>query len=216
MRTGTRPTHFQKVQHYAFISPQFFLTSLHSTPQFPGLQRAFKPAHGGPSGHCKRWRQGARSRRRVGRKVLPTRSSFQEGERRPGNQPAEEKGIVGKDKEGGPEVSLSPERMHRLPGETVQKALDQQRGSWENRETFLDFCLLSERRASPRNLLFIMTKIINSNSNSSPSETQTHAGSSGRMHLVLTTTGKVQPLFYLYPKGNQSTEKLRNLYKVTQ
>lgn len=37
--TGTGPVHFQKVQHYAFISPEFFLTSLHSTPPFPGLQR---------------------------------------------------------------------------------------------------------------------------------------------------------------------------------
>lgn len=34
MRTGTRPIRFQKVQHYAFISPEFFLTSLHSTRGF--------------------------------------------------------------------------------------------------------------------------------------------------------------------------------------
>lgn len=39
MRTGTGPIHFQKVQHYAFMSPEFFLTSLHSTRRFPGLQR---------------------------------------------------------------------------------------------------------------------------------------------------------------------------------
>lgn len=38
MGTGTGPVHFQKVQHYAFIGPEFFLTSLHPTPPFPGLQ----------------------------------------------------------------------------------------------------------------------------------------------------------------------------------